>query len=282
VNPDVALAHSSRALQVRAGKTAEGMVHLKQALALGTANETSYFLYAYELISQPGQDDARLKQASEALQRAIALRPGYTEAKLLLGYVYLSSGEYGSARDLLAPVVRAERSNHRAALRLAEALVSLNEFAAARNVLGPVMARTTDTAERERARTLLGRSVEMETGRTTRTDPSRDRASGTNTVIPVFRVLADGERRDTGVFEAVECGPKGLVFVVRTAQSLLRTRAARFEDVEFLAYRALATQSISCGSQVPAMEVYLTWRPPSGSSDATEGTTVAIEILPEQ
>jgi hypothetical protein len=30
------------------------------------------------------------------------------------------------------------------------------------------------------------------------------------------------------------------------------------------------------------MDVYLTWRAPEGSNVSTEGTTVAIEILPER
>jgi tetratricopeptide (TPR) repeat protein len=271
---DLALAHSSLgALQIRGGKTAEGMRHLKEAQALGTANENVYFLYAFGLVSEADADG--LQQASQALQRAIALRPGYTEAKLLLGYVYVSSGDYTAARDLLIPVVRAEPTNHRAALRLGEALLALGDIEGARKVLGPVIARTTDESEKQHARTLLARSTESGTRREAPASP------GSNRVIPIFRRLEEGERRDTGVFEAVECGPKGVVFVVRTAESRLRTRAARFEDVEFLTYRALASQSISCGAQVPAMDVYLTWRPPAGSNANAEGTTVAIEILPE-
>jgi tetratricopeptide (TPR) repeat protein len=288
-NKDLALAHSSLgALQIRAGKSDEGVAHLKEALALGTSNETAYFLYAYELVSRSESD--ALQQASQALQRAIALKPGYTEAKLLLGYVYLSLGEHASARDLLLPVVRAERTNHRAALRLGEALLALNDIAGARAVLGPVIARATDETEKGRARTLLARSAELQKLRDARAELAGTRppagdgppTKASNTTIPVFRRLGEGERRDTGVFEAVECGPKGIVFVVRTAESRLRTRAARFEDVEFLTYRTLASPSISCGAQVRAMDVYMTWRPPPGSNEAAEGTAVAIEILPER
>ena len=284
----LALAHSSLgSLQVQGGKTEEGLAHLKEALALGTANETAYFVYAYALVSRSEPDD--LQQASQALQRAIALRPGYTEAKLLLGYIYLVSGQPASARDLLLPVVRADRTNHRAALRLGEALLALNDIAGVRALAGPVMARTTDDEEKERARTLLARTAAMQTRRDAISEtPQASRAgagdnpanTAKNTMIPVFRTLGEGEQRATGVFEAVECGPKGIVFVVRTAESRLRARAARFEDVELLTYRPLVSQSIGCGPQVPAMEVYLTWRPAAGANEATEGAAVAIEILP--
>ena len=81
-NKDLAVAHASLGtLYMRQGKTAEGLAHLKQAQALGTANETAYFLYAAGLVSQEGlgsqSEPDGLQQASRALQRAIALRPGY-------------------------------------------------------------------------------------------------------------------------------------------------------------------------------------------------------------
>jgi len=270
-NKDLPRAHASLgALQMRQGKTADGIAHLKQAQALGIANETAHFLYADALVSQPEPGPDALREASDALKRALALRPGFTEAKLLLAYVYVALREDAAARDLLIPVVRAEPNNHRAALRLGEALLRLDDIAGARDVLGPVIARTTDETEKERARNLLGRSA----------DVPGQRNAPANT--PVFRTLADGERRDTGMFESIECGPKGVVFVVRTAESVLRVRADRFEDVEFISYRTLAAQTIGCGAQSPPVEVYLTWRLPSGSAKASEGTAVAIEVLPDR
>ncbi len=295
-NKDMALAHASLgALQMRQGKLSEGLAHLKGAQALGTANETAHYLYAAALVSQDGLGSSEpdgLQQASRALQRALALRPGYTQAKLLLGYVYLASGEATAARDLLLPVVRAEPTNHLAALRLAEALVALHDFAGVRSVLGPVIARASDAAELDRARMLLGRAVELEALRDappaapapTANRVTADARGGAKSprVIPVFRGLGEGERRALGVFEAVQCDPKGVVFVVRTSErTVVRARAAKFDDVEFLAYRTLASTSINCGAQKPAMDVYLTWRPPHGENDATEGTATAIEVLPE-
>ena len=278
---------------MRQGKTAEGLAHLKKAQALGTANETVYFLYASGLVSLEGlgsqSEPDGLQQASRALQQAIVLRPGYTQAKLLLGYVYLASGDYTSARDLLLPVVRASARTTWQHCGWGS-LLALNDFAGVRSVVGPVVARAADEGAKDRARELLARSVELQKLRDapTATVPPVSgspaaRGSGTKAprVIPVFRTPGEGERRDTGVFEAVQCGPKGVVFVVRTAGRLLRAQAARFEDVEFIAYRTLASPSVNCGAQVPAMEVYLTWRPPPGSNDATGGTAVAIEVLPE-
>ena len=48
--------------------------------------------------------------------------------------------------------------------------------------------------------------------------------------------------------------------------------------MELIAYRDMTGKTAGCGAQVPAMEVYLTWRPTIG---ATDGTAVAVEVLPE-
>ena len=228
----------------------------------------------------------------EALQRAIvAARPGYTEAKLLLGYVFFSLGEFTLCpRSPAAVSSTAERTNHLRSIAVGRSPPCAERFR--RCVQSWV--RSSHVPLTKPRKSVHGYCWhDRPNCRSSVTHEPSWRAlarllamvhplKASNTMIPVFRRLGEGEQRDTGVFEAVECGPKGIVFAVRTAESRLRTRAARFEDVEFLTYRTLASPSISCGAQVPAMDVYMTWRPPPGSNEAAEGRAVAIEILPER
>ena len=299
--PDLALAHVSLGtLQVRQGKTAEGMGYLKEAQALATANERAHFAYASNLIAQTPRDTDALRQARSALERAIVIRPNYTEAKLLLGYVYLVSNEAVAARDLLAPLVQSEPTNHRAALQLGQTLLSLNDPDGARAVVGPVLSRATSEEERDQARRLLAAIGALQSRRSTLAaggSPTADSAPTSDSVATsnagetptkppsagggttyLFRPVGTGEQRAYGVFESVECGSTGVTLVVRTSAGVLRTRAADLGAIDFIAYRTLATMSVPCGAQKP-MEVYLTWRPAGASS--AEGTVVAIEILPE-
>jgi tetratricopeptide (TPR) repeat protein len=300
--PDLALAHTALGmLQLRQQKTAEGMGHLKQAVMLGSTNETVYFRYALGLM-QAGRDQDALREASAALDRAIVLRPGYSEAKVLLGFVHLAAGNFTSARDLMAALVRAEPTNHRAALQLGDALLRLDDIEGVRAAVGPVLARSTDEAERDRARRLLEQSAALQTRRETLAaaglpasgaPPPAAGAPSAAAESPgrppdldpairvVFRPVGEGEQRVYGVFEAVECGQDGVVLVVRTATSLLRARAASFMDIDFIAYRPLASMAVNCGPQTPRLEIYLTWRAPSGANAPASGTAVAVEILPE-
>lgn len=296
-DPGIALAHATLGtLKLRENSTAEARAHLEKAIALGSANEFAHYAYAYAVLSSGPVEADQAAAAARALERAIALRPGYTEAKLLLAYAYLTTNRADAARDLLAPLVKADPTNHQAALRLAEALLRLNELDAARSLLGPVFARSTDQTERERARELLGTLVGLQRRRETlaaagaaasaAAAPASPASASPATTSPdaarvlyTFRPTEQGEQRVYGVFEAIECSQGQFVVVVRTAEGAVRARAARFEDIQFVTYRKLASQQVSCGKQNPAYEIYLTWR--QGVPPATERTAVAVEVLPE-
>jgi tetratricopeptide (TPR) repeat protein len=297
-DPDLEIAHAAMGtFYLRQGKTREGMTHLRRAVAEGTANEAVHFAFAFAVVSGSVQDQEALIQASRSLERAIELRPGYTEAKTLLAYTHLRTGRYAAARDLLTPIVRAEPTNHVAALNLAEALFQLDDFAGSRSVLGPVLARATSEEHRARARDLLGLSSKMEQRRNAlaaaRSPGSPPVASGNDSSAlagaaagsprstPKFRQIGPGEERVYGVFEAVECGKDGVTFVIRTADAVRRARAARMSEVQFVSYRRLSSTTVNCGQQSPPVEVYLTWRVNGDAAAAERGTAVAIEFLPE-
>jgi tetratricopeptide (TPR) repeat protein len=300
--PDLSLAHASLGvLQLRQGKTSDGMAHLKQAVALGGAPEFAYFSYAAGLIGGGNADPSVLAEASRALERAVALRPGYTEAKLLLGYAYAASDRLAAARELLLRLVQSEPNNHRAALRLAQVLLQLNELANARAIAGPVLARSTDESERNQARRVLELSAGMTTRTEAREAAGRPMDAGAPTLdpppvvaapvtptpptvprpassVPALRVVKAGEERVYGVFEAVECPTNSVVLVVRTQAGVVRAAAASFSAIDFVTYRSLNSTSIPCGAQT-RVEVYLTLR--RASAGSAEGTAVALEVLPE-
>jgi tetratricopeptide (TPR) repeat protein len=280
--PDLALAHSSLGtLLMREGRTADAMTHFERAVAAGTENDRVHFLYAYALLSEGLADLERVRKAARLLERALELRHTYREARLLLADAYLASSNHPGVRDLLTPIVRGEPANHRAALQLGESLLRLDDLDGARSVLGPVMARATDERARERARYLLAQAAGLQLRRETRlaagiTTPA---AARPNIVIPELRTVADDEQRVYGIFESIDCKTDGMILVVRTTNTVVRTRFARFPDVDFISYGTNLGRELSCGVQ-DATEVYLTWRPTPGTSDGTAGTAVALEFLP--
>ena len=295
--PDLALAHVSLGtLQMRQGKTADGMAHLKEAQALGTANERAHFAYASSLVPQAPRDTDALRQARSALERAIAIRPNHTEAKLLLGYVYLVSGEAVAARDLLTPLVQTEPANHRAALRLGEALLSLSDLDGARAVVGPVLSRATSEEEREQARRLLAAVGAQRTRRSTLASagsPTADSAPtsdsvATSTSGPTANPTTSAGRGTTyHIPSRWQWAATSLRRVRIRGMRVGRrdTRCAHFGrraphaggDSQRNRLHRVSHADDNVGSvwRAKPMDVYLTWQP-AGRSGGTEGTVVAV------
>src|SRR5262249_23374532 len=312
--PDLALAHASLGLlRARQGKRDEALEHLQRAAALKSNNEFAYYYYAAALVDQRvafgvGND---FDGAITALTRAVELRPGFAEALTLLGNVQLLAGRDTSARDSLQRAVQQDPSNARAALLLAGAHINLGAVDAARDILGPLLARTTDAAIKEEARTLLTAAANLRRQQDLRrqaglagsretasapvpgsasqpiaaTSPANGAARNRPRDIfrPDFRPRGAGEERSYGILERIDCSAAGLMFRLRTLDSVLELRAARFENVQFISYRQNAAPgTVSCGPRTPPEEVYLTWRmdaEPTGGAQVR--IAVAVELLPE-
>jgi hypothetical protein len=99
-------------------------------------------------------------------------------------------------------------------------------------------------------------------------------------LIPVFRAVGDGEVREAGMFEGVECPRGGVIFKVRLPSKLLRVNAKAFDQVEFFSYRSEAPGQVACGARPKPERVYLTYRS-TGGAPGTDGVAVAIELLPD-
>ena len=129
---------------------------LEKAATAGPDIESVLFEYGWALATDSAFDTAQAERAQAALERAIALRPGYPAAIQMLGAVYGRTGNFMKMRGLLEPLVKAAPDNQDAALQLAAALLGLGDIRGARVLIGPILARPQDNDLRERARTLLG------------------------------------------------------------------------------------------------------------------------------
>ena len=143
-------------LRIRQGDRREGVGLLERAVAAGPDIESVQFEYGWALATEGDLDASHAQRARTALERAIALRPGYPAAIQMLASVYGRTGDFGKMRDLLVPLVKAVPDNQDAVLQLAAALLGLGDIPGARSLIGPILARPRDDEMRERARTLLG------------------------------------------------------------------------------------------------------------------------------
>jgi hypothetical protein len=99
-------------------------------------------------------------------------------------------------------------------------------------------------------------------------------------MIPVFRVVGDGEVREVGIFEGVECPRGAVIFTVRLPSRLVRVTAKAFDQVEFFSYRSEPPGQVACGARPAPERVYLTYRA-TGGTPGSDGVAVAVELLPD-
>jgi tetratricopeptide (TPR) repeat protein len=110
--------------------------------------------------------------------------------------------------------------------------------------------------------------------------PATPASMRTPRLRPVFRAMQPGEQRELGNFESVECSRAGIVLALKTPDRAVRLSAAAFDRIEFLTYKQEAPGQVACGPRPKPERVYVTYRT-GGGLPGTEGTVVAIEMLPD-
>jgi Tfp pilus assembly protein PilF len=302
--PELPLAHAALGgLLLRQDKDDEALAHLQRAAAALDADEVVQFYYGGALIERATRnagDDADLRTAIVALERAVTLRSGFADAERMLGYAYLATNQADKSEATLRRALDDAPGDENVALMLAQAYLQLGRIGDARALLGPLLGRAKEPDTKERARELLGRSAGLERqqqvrnevmadatalGKPADTEPPSPPITNTRAPIriPALREVQPGETRTYGLLTEIECQQQQLVLHVRVPGEALLLRAPRFDAVDFISYRSTTPGRIACGPRRPAEDVYVTWRPGEASvpSGTSAGTAVAVELLPD-
>lgn len=79
----------------------------------------------------------------------------------------------------------------------------------------------------------------------------------------------------------IECEPKGIVFVVQTANGLLRLRTESFEDIEITTYDPKVAGDITCGAR-KLENVVVCYLPNTDKKVKADGILKSIEFVPAE
>ena len=89
-----------------------------------------------------------------------------------------------------------------------------------------------------------------------------------------------GEARARGTLTRIECGAKGLVFVIKVGERLLRLSAKSFEELHIMAFTSEAGSELTCGPRNLNSPVIVTYRTAPQARAKTDGPLVALEFVP--
>jgi FimV-like protein len=250
---------------------------LQKAIKLRPDYPESYHLFAFVSLVTGNN----LDEAATLLKRAIASSPGRNDLLFMLGQIYLRNGDYKGARELLEQVTKSNAKDElrqRAQSLLAQ-LASLEEqkerSEAAKKSGGPFGPETTESQIQKQTQTVNAELAPTTSGAgAAPTDPS-------SYLREALRAPAAGETRLQGTLIKIECDSKGIVFVVKVVDQLLRLRTKDFESIELTTYDPDVKGEITCGARMPGDPVVVCFVPQTDKRLKIDGLLRSIEFVPK-
>lgn len=327
LDPNLGMAHASLGMAYfREGKVDEARASLERAVALNSQNYLTHYYYAFTLSRTTADSEPvaaytpeKLRKIREHLQKAIALRPDYTESYNLLAFVSLVSGEnLPEAIESLKKALTVTPGRHDFSFTLAQLYARSGDYKTSRTMLEQLTKSSADEDLRRHADMLLQQIKGIQDRENVVVDQLAPKkspnsgppvlvnvgpestgntgtGSGMSTIQPqvppvpvdpsaylreVLRAPAAGETQLQGTLLRLECDAKGIVFVVQTEAGLLRLRSANFEDVEITTYDTNVKGEITCGERKPANLVVVCYLPNADKRVKADGTLKSIEFVP--
>ena len=310
LDPNLGMAHASMGmLRFREGKTDEARASLERAVAASSQNYLAHYYYAFTLSRQRPEDTAakytpeQTAKIREHLQRAIALRPDYTEPYSLLAFVSLVSGNgIDEAIASMKRVIASTPGRNDFVFMLAQLYMRKQDYKTARPLLEQVAKSNGDEEVRQPAAQILAQldgyekqlAAFKEAEKSAELSGSSDGprnvvAEQTNPPVPTdpsaylreaLRTPAAGETQLQAKLVKIECDAKGIVYVLQTEQGLLRLTSTSFDTIEFTTYSPDVKGEISCGPRKPENVVIICYVPSADKRTKTDGVLKSLEFVP--
>jgi tetratricopeptide (TPR) repeat protein len=225
-----------------------------------------------------------LDESIAMLKRVLATSPGRKDLLFMLAQIHSRKGEYQTARQILEPLTL-----NNSALQLRQQ---------AKELLAQQTLREEQAA---RLAAVNGSGANGGPGETTEVDGSGNqrfsaaKLSDTEPVTPldlttamqmalepVLRKPEDGETRVQGSLVGIECDGKGIIFVVKLDDHVIRLHADRFDSVLKVAFSAEPGRVITCGPRRPENTVVICYVPNSDKTVRFDGTIKSVEFVPKE
>lgn len=317
LDPDLAMANASMGmLQVRQGKTDEARKSLERAVAANSQNYLTHYYYAFALSREGGSDmdmvtsfvPENVTRMREELKKAIELRPDYPESYSLLAFVNLVTGtQLDETVELLERALSNSPGRNDLVFMLAQVYLRKEDYKTCRQLLERLSANNNDAQLRQRTQALLAQVAIIEEqeakfrafkknqgndpNNQTRQDsadasgrPSAENIQKTDPssyLRESLRQPAAGETQAQGTLVRIDCDAKGITFVLKIGDRLLKLKTDSFEHVDLTSFSQDAGSQISCGPRMPENPVVVCYLPSTDTHAKTDGIVKSIEFVPK-
>lgn len=310
----LAMAHASLGMVLmHQKKFAEAKDQLRQAVAEDSTSYLTRYYYAYVLsreLMTEGQpvhsipEDVANTMRTE-LRKAIELKPDFPESYHLLAFINLVTGDQlDESIGLIKRAVALSPGSEQFSLVLAQLYLRKQNFEEARKVIEPLAANGSDPRIRESAKNLLA-SISTIQEQVERFRAATNQRAGDSTETPMLRESVvsidrpeshdrmfylrealrkptDGETQIEGTLVRIDCDAKGITFVVKVGEGLLRLKAKNFEEMDITTFSPDVAGDITCGPRKPENSVVICYLPNADAKAKTDGTIRSLEFVPKE
>jgi len=301
LDPNLGMAHASLGMAYfYEGKVKEAHASLERAVAANSQNYLAHYYYAYTLSRSDENTNGYAPEIAakirEHCQKAIALRPDFPEPYNLLAFVSVVTGEgVDESIASMKRVLNISKGRQDFSIMLAQLYMRKQDFKTARGLLQQVLQGNLNDEERRHAEQLMtgiGRyeeamaqieemkkqgvtvvTNEVMVGTGTGQTATQGPPDPSSYLREVLRKPKADETQLQGTLVKIECGTKGIVFVVQSGGRTLRLMTKKFEDIEMTTFDPKSGGEIGCGPRKPESTVVVCYV-------AGTGVLKSVEFVP--
>jgi tetratricopeptide (TPR) repeat protein len=97
-----------------------------------------------------------------------------------------------------------------------------------------------------------------------------------------MRQPQEGEKRELGIAEKIECGGKSIFFIIKTETQTLKLKTDSPQSLKIMSFTPEAgMMQFGCGAKLPPVPVVVTFRPSGDGKDKVQGEIVSLEFVPQ-
>jgi predicted Zn-dependent protease len=308
LDENLAMANASMGmLRVRQGKIDEARRSLERAATANSQNYLIHYYYAFAL-SREGMDATQMvsgyapetvTKIREELKKAIELRPDFPESYRLLAFVNLVTGtQLDESIEMLKHAQATSPGRNDLAYILAQVYMRKEDYKTARQILERLTENNSDAHVRQQAQATLAQLASREEQQA-RYEALRNSAGASgpprlreSTVVEAptdpasflraaLRKPGDGEKQIQGTLVRIECDAKGITFIVKLDDRMLKLRSASFDNIQIVAFTTDVSGEITCGPRKPENPVVICYTPTTDPKAKFDGTMKSIEFVPK-
>ena len=259
-----------------ADRAAEMRASLRKAISLRPDFPESYYLLAWvDLVT-----GANIAEGVQLIRQAVALAPGEQRYSLVLAQLYVRQDKIEEARRL-AELLAREGSDPGLRATAQAVLTSINNYDEQMKKYKAAQ----EAYEKGEPKLLVREEDEKELREAAasgprKSDDERVAEAMAQAIRDALRRPQAGETRVQAVLSKIECGPKGLVFVLKAGERTLRLSAAGFGGLHLVSFNQEAGGELTCGARKAETPSVATYRAAPDAKAKTDGTLVALEFVP--